>query len=98
MAVRAKFKVQRIESTQHNRAKPGPDGKPNYQDVELIEMRTVVLSPVYGNGDPEHENTKFWEQSPSGEIKLGTINPAAWQAFELGHEYYIDFTPADETT
>jgi hypothetical protein len=34
-------------------------------------------------------------QSPSGEIKLGTINPAAWEAFELGREYYIDFTPAD---
>lgn len=95
MSVRAKFKVQRIEATQQQRAKPGPDGKPNYQDIETVEMRTVVLSPVYGNGDPNHENTRFWEQSPSGEIKLGTIKPQAWQAFELGREYYIDFTPAE---
>ncbi len=95
MAVVAKFKVQRIESTHHNRARLGPDGKPNYQDTELVEMRTVVLSPVYGNGNPEHENTKFWEQSPSGEIKLGTINPQAWQAFELGGEYYVTFSEAE---
>jgi hypothetical protein len=95
VAVRAKFKVQRIEAMQHQRARRGEDGKPNYQDAETVEMRTVVLSPVYGNGDPDHENTKFWEASPSGEIKLGTINPAAWEAFDLGREFYIDFTPAD---
>lgn len=103
MAVRAKFKVQRIEATHHNRLKKGEDGqpikgadgKPDYSQTELVEMRTVVLSPVYGNGDPNHENTKFWEQSPSGEIKLGTINPVAWKAFELGREYYVDFTPAE---
>lgn len=95
MAVRAKFKVQRIEATHHSRPKPGPDGKPNYQDTELVEMRTVVLSPVYGNGDPNHENTKFWNASPSGEIKLGTINPDAWAAFELGAEMYVTFEPAE---
>jgi hypothetical protein len=58
-------------------------------------MRTVHMSPVYGNGDPNHENTKFWEASPSGGLTLGTINPAAWQQFELGMEYYLDFTPAE---
>lgn len=95
MSVRAKFKVQRIESTQHQRARKGPDGKPDYSDTETVEMRTVVLSPVYGNGDPNHENTKFWEASPSGEIKLGTINPAAWEKFDLGREFYVDFTLAE---
>lgn len=93
MAVRAKFKVQRFESTLYERSER--DGKGGWTKLDPIELRTIVLSPVFGNGDPEHENTKFWQASPSGEIKLGTVNPAAWQAFELGKEYYVDFTPAE---
>ncbi len=92
MSVRAKFKVQRVEASQTMKRKPG--GKDN--EYETVEVRTIVLQPVYAvNGDPEHENSKFWAASPSGEIKLGTINPAAWEAFELGGEYYVDFTKAD---
>ena len=92
MTVRAKFKVQRIEASQTMKAV----GK-NEQGAtrhEVCELHTIVLQPVYSN-DPEHENAKFWAASPSGEIKLGTINPEAWQAFELGGEYYIDFTKAE---
>ncbi len=59
-------------------------------------MRTVVLQPVYANNDPQHENSRFWDATPTGEIRLGTINPAAWEAFELNREYYVDFTPAPE--
>lgn len=94
MSVRAKFKVQRIEASIGSRASDRQDdrGRPIYEPCEL---RTIVMQPVFGNGDPEHENTKFWQASPSGEIKLGTINPAAWEAFELGGEYYIDFTKAE---
>lgn len=33
-------------------------------------MRTVHMQPVYGNGDPNHENTKFWEASPSRQSDL----------------------------
>lgn len=99
--VRAKFKVQRIECTTGSRAVLDENGQPKkaqgtgYAVREPCEMRTVVMSPVYGNGDPNHENTKFWESSPCGEVKLGTINPEAWAQFELGKEYYIDFTPAE---
>jgi hypothetical protein len=89
MTVRAKFKVSRIECQSHMARKPG--GTAN--EYERTEMRTIVLSPVYSD-DPESENRKFWNASPSGEIKLGTINPQAWAAFELDGEYYIDFTKA----
>lgn len=57
-------------------------------------MKTIKLAPVYGNGDPNHENTKFWQASPSGSIELGTINMEAAAMFVPGEEYYIDFTPA----
>lgn len=94
MSVRAKFKVQRIEASIGSKVVgKNEQGRDMYEPCEL---RTIVLQPVYANGDPEHENSKFWAASPSGEIKLGTINPAAWEAFELGSEYYVDFTKADE--
>lgn len=92
MSVRAKFKVQRVEASQAMRRKPG--GADN--EYETAELRTIVLQPVYAvNGDPNHENSRFWAASPSGEIKLGTINQSAWEAFVLGGEYYVDFTKAE---
>lgn len=93
MTVRAKFKVTSVEIQSHlsNTGKRSDDGSPVYEKVEL---RTIKMSPVYGNGDPNHENTKFWQYSPSGSLTLGTINPAAWEQFEIDGEYYVDFTPA----
>jgi hypothetical protein len=95
MPVRAKFIVQKIECSHHSKYRQSEDGKPDYKQPHNAEMRTVHMGPVYGNGDPNHENTKFWESSPSGGLTLGTINPAAWQQFELGTEYYLDFTRAE---
>jgi hypothetical protein len=93
MTVRAKFVVQKIQCSYQTKYKNDSDGRLDYKQPYNVEMRTVHMSPVYGNGDPNHENTKFWEASPSGGLTLGTINPAAWQQFELGREYYLDFAP-----
>lgn len=90
--VRAKFKVDAIERTMTLRKTGTKDGIDVYGP---IEMRTVKLSPVYGKGDPAHENTKFWEATPTGSLTLGCVNLAAAEAFELGKEYYLDFTPAE---
>jgi len=57
-------------------------------------MNTIHLQPVYGNSDPNHENSKFWAASPNGEIRLGTVNAAAVAQFALDQEFYVDFTPA----
>jgi len=56
---------------------------------------TVFLMPVYAPEDPQSENGQFWEATPSGEIKLSINNPAGAEVFEIGREYYVDFTPAD---
>lgn len=90
--VRAKFKVDSIMRHMGSRSVIGEDGK---QTWGMGEMHTVKMSPVYGNGDPDHENTKFWQASPSGSLELGTVNAEAVKAFELGKEFYIDFTPAE---
>lgn len=91
MSVRAKFKVDKIERSLTLRP---VDSAGSSQRYESVEMRTVVMSPVYGNNDPNHENTKFWQASPSGKLELGCVNLAASEQFELGKEYYLDFTPA----
>ena len=81
MSVKAKFKVQRIERSAWGGGQ---------------EVQTIVLQPVYGNGDQEHENTKFYAATPSGEIRLGTVNPEAARQFDLNKEYYVEFTSADQ--
>lgn len=96
MSVRAKFKYTGYEATQYTSfPHKKDDGSVDHTKPEAVEMRTLKLSPVYGNGDPNHENTKFWNASPSGQLTLGTVNPGAWSQFEIGKEYYIDFTPAE---
>jgi len=93
MSVRAKFKVNRIERTMGSK-RDGKDesGRDRYLPCE---MWTVVMSPVYANNDPEHENSKFWAATPSGEIKLDTVNAEAVKEFDLDKEFYIDFTAAE---
>lgn len=51
----------------------------------------VVLEVVtYGS----EENKEFFRYTPFGRIELGTVNPEAFNQFEIGREYYVDFTPA----
>jgi len=94
MSVRAKFRVSTIECQPYTRQKPGVKGY-GPEDVEKVEMRTIKLVPVNATDDQDHENTRFWNASPSGEVRLGTINPEAWAYFDLDGEYYIEFTKAD---
>ena len=89
MSVKAKFKVTSYTSNQHSKYN-AETGRYDQQ----VEMRTIELSPVMSSEEGS-ENKKFWDASPPGSIKLGTINPAAWEYFELGAEYYIDFTKAE---
>lgn len=91
MAVIARFKVSRFESGMYDKARyEDRDGQKVYVGSDRQEMRTVILHPVYSD-DPNSENKKFWEASPSGEIKLGTVNQAAWQEFDLDGEYEVIF-------
>lgn len=50
---------------------------------------------MYHNGDPSHENSRFWAYTPGGSIELNTVNAEAVAQFDLGKEFYIDFTPAE---
>lgn len=53
----------------------------------------VSFHPVY-DSNPESENHKWSEATPSGEIEMSITNPSACGIFEEGKEYLVDFTLA----
>lgn len=80
MSVRAKFYVVEITRSKHwDRAKG--------------EVQTIKLQPVSGDDSPE--NKAFYEAMPTGSIQLATVNEEVGRQFQLGQEYYVDFTPAN---
>ena len=96
MNIKAKFKVDSKKETL------------SAQDIngvlKSVKLVTVEFSPVTctyvkdaATGKwviSESENTNFWKASPSGKLELGCINLEAANAFELGKEYYLEFSPA----
>lgn len=57
------------------------------------EVQVIKLSPVV---DGSEENKRFYAATPGGSIELGTVNAEAVKQFDLGAEFYVDFTPAGE--
>lgn len=51
----------------------------------------IYLSPVYTGSE---ENAEFFRMTPGGQIILNVVNPEAAAQFEVGQEYYVDFTKA----
>ncbi len=98
LPVRCKFKIDSIKQTISQKAKwvEGPNSqtvKGHYEYTPAV-MYSIEASPVYTNGDPNNENSKFWEASPTGSFVLGTVNAEAVKELKLGQEYFIDLTPA----
>lgn len=54
----------------------------------------IAMTPVY-SGDEDSENAKFWNATPSGKIEFTCVNEDAVKQFEVGKEYYVDFTKAE---
>lgn len=53
--------------------------------------KNIRLDAVIEGSD---ENKEFFRWTPSGQISIGCVNEAANKQFEIGKEYYVDFTPA----
>ena len=89
--MRCKFKVDSITRRMGSAPVKNEEGTTQWLPTEMWD---VSMSPVYANGDPAHENSKFWQATPSGSFTVGTVNKSAVERLELGAEYYIDITPA----
>jgi hypothetical protein len=79
MSVRAKFKV---------------DAKREFMSGSE-KIVSIEMSPVYKSGDPNSENSQFFKWTPTGKIEIGCARAEVADKFELGKEYYIDFTPVE---
>lgn len=90
--VRAKFRLNSYTTELHQKPGRKEDGSPDWSKTTPEEKRTLNLTPVH---DEEGENRDFWDATPSGSIQLGVVNPAAWKHFEIGKEYFVDFTLAE---
>ncbi len=53
--------------------------------------KRITLEAVT-SGSPE--NDSFFKYTPSARVSLGTVNLEAAAQFEVGKEYYGDFSPA----
>jgi hypothetical protein len=79
--VRAKFRC--TEKTQRTSAS-------NYGEAKPVDSEEVRLLPVSG---PGNESWSKW--TPGGEIRMTINNPAAVAAFDVGKDYFVDFTAAE---
>lgn len=62
------------------------------KDSTESETKSVSFSPVVNGSD---ENKSFSKYTPSGQIHLViSYETEASNAFEIGKEYFVDFTPA----
>lgn len=63
----------------------------NSQNMWSPTARVLKFSAVC-NGTEENQN--FHKYTPSGVLEMTVDNPSALEFFELGKEYYLDFTKA----
>ncbi len=78
MTVRAKFVLNSITVTKH-------------WDRNKGNLHTLKFTPVTSGS---LENEAFYAATPSGSIELSVLNDSASLNFELGKEYFVDFSPA----
>jgi hypothetical protein len=70
----------------------GEKAEVGYLPEPANKTTKVILYPVLGESE---ENKAYWKYTPSGKLEMQMINKEAADVFEVGKEYYIDFTPAN---
>lgn len=58
------------------------------------ESREYSFSAVYGKDGTDNAQWSKW--TPNGNLKMTINNPACFDKFEVGEEYYLDFTKAEK--
>jgi len=61
-------------------------------DTNGADGKSIALTAVT-NGSAE--NDSFFKWTPAGTVYLSIVNPDAAKQFEVGKEYYVDFSPVE---
>jgi hypothetical protein len=57
--------------------------------ADVAYGKSIILHPVIGES-PENDN--FYKQTPGGNIMLSIVNMEAAKLFEVGKEYFVEFS------
>ena len=87
MTIRAKFQCNSVTLMLSSRYS-SETGR-----YEPTTSKTWKFSAVVGGSGSSEENQRFFASTPSGTIELYCVNPDV--EFELGKDYYLDFTLAE---
>lgn len=60
--------------------------------TEEPKGKTITLNPVTSGSE---ENEQFYKMTPAGQVILTTVNEEAAASFEVGKEYFVDFTKVE---
>lgn len=58
----------------------------------IKELQTIKLQPVTSGSE---ENKAFYAATPAGSIDLSVVPESVGKQFDIGQEFYVDFTPAE---
>ncbi len=61
------------------------------QKQVFVDGVCLSFSPVYSGSA---ENAAFFKATPGGSLSFNIVNQAVADKFEVGKEYYVDFTAA----
>lgn len=80
MPVRAKFRCTKKSSS---------TSAAGYGEPKPVDTEEVTFQAVAGE-----ENKEWSKWTPAGQLTMTINNPAALAQFEVGRDYFLDFTPA----
>jgi len=66
-----------------------------FENSEVLMFVAVCKNEGYPP-DGSDENNTFAKWTPSAELKMCVNNPALLGVYEVGQEFYVDFTPVVE--
>lgn len=104
MTTRCKMRIDEVGFVMSSKRRMNHDGTvhrlPNGAEVwDPMPAVSLKATPVYGNGDPNSENTRFWQSTPNGQLSLSVINKEAMLSLGVetvedltGRELYVDLT------
>jgi len=81
MGVKAKFTCVKVEPY-------------SYDDGKTVAGKNITMNAVvrYGNDGARYDENESWSQAtPSGQLNIHISNPAAFEQFEEGKDYYLTF-------
>ena len=79
-----------VASVSRNKMTEGPEAGKTCS--ERVYFRPVCKREGYDSTGLDENNT-FAKYTPNGEAFFDILNPALFDKFENGQEFYVDFTP-----